>query len=68
MKFAIMSSSCILQQPINQHYKTTYPFNLNELLKINTTILFFFSSYISLKQWPDLAFLAWEEGTITVLL
>lgn len=68
MKFAVMSSSCILQQPINQHCKTTYPFNLNELLKINTTILFFFSSYISLKQCPDLAFLAWEEGTITVLL
>lgn len=42
MKFAITNSSCILQQLINQQCKTAYPFYLNELLKINTAILFFF--------------------------
>lgn len=42
MKFATTNSSCILQQLINQHCKTTYLFYLNELLKINTTFFFFF--------------------------
>lgn len=56
MKFAIMSSSCILQQPINQHCKTTYPFTLNELLKINTTIFFFFFLHFS-KTMPKLCLL-----------
>lgn len=61
MKFAIMSSSCILQQPINQHCKTTYPFNLNELLKINTTIFFFFFLHFS-KTMPRPCLLGLGRG------
>lgn len=61
MKFAIMSSSCILQQPINQHCKTTYPFNLNELLKINTAIFFFFFLHFS-KTMPRPCLLGLGRG------
>lgn len=51
MKFATINSSCILQQLINQHCKTTYPFYLNELLKINTTFFFFLPRLLKSNAW-----------------